>query len=167
MKIEIKKHLLQEGVIDHISRHRGKYALGAGLAAGIGGVYAAGHGAFGVGPQDTVQDWGSVNAKELENKAVGNNAQGYEDATYETFLRPDNVFGPGDNDATFAYQDAIQKEHMTANMQNATAGVIRGVTGVTDTPDTTNFIIRHPLTSMQLKMSELGHAIKPMVTTND
>ena len=167
MIIEIKKQLLQEGVIDHINRHRGVYGTAAGLAAGLGGVYAAGQGYMGVGPQDTVQDWGSVTAHQLENNAVGNNAQGYEDAAYETFLRPDNIFGPGDNDATFGYQNAIQKEHVTANMQDATAGAIRGVTGVTDSPDTTNFIIRHPLTSMQLKMQELGHAIKPMVTGND
>lgn len=167
MKIQIKKQLLQEGVVDHLKRNWGKYALGVGAA---GSIYAAGQGAFGVEPQDEVQDWGANVANQLENRAQGNNVQGYEDAAYETYLKPDNIYGKltddptFDTSPTFAYQNALQKEHQLANLQNGTANAIRSLTGTEGNPDTTNYIIRHPIDNIGLKADEYARIIKPIVT---
>ena len=64
MKIEIKKHLLQEGIVDHINRNRGKYALGAGIG-GLG-AYSAMNGnlrsAINTGINSTSATAGVVNS---------------------------------------------------------------------------------------------------------
>lgn len=164
MKIEIKRHLIQEGVIDHLKNNWGKYAA---AAAAAGTLHAAGAGYLGIVPQDAVQSFGAKMAGGLENDAVGNNAQGLEDAAYETYSRPDNIFGPGDNDGTFTYQNMMQKEHQLANLQNGAASAIRTATHINGSPDTTNFYIRHPLVSSKLAIDGAAQSMRPIFTMHD
>jgi len=44
MIVKVNKKILEEGVLDHIKRNSGKYAAGAGLAAGLGLASASGMG---------------------------------------------------------------------------------------------------------------------------
>lgn len=164
MIIEIKKHLIQEGIGEHFKNNWGKYAAGA---AGAGAMYAAGHGYFGLIPQDAIQTLGAKTAGALENKAIGNDMQGLEDAAYETYSRPDNIIGPGDNKATFQYQNFIQGEHQLSNVQDAAASTIRKLTNISNSPDTVNFYIRHPLVSSQLQYEGAKQYLKPLFTTHD
>ena len=163
MKVEIKKHLLQEGVVDHMKRNWKKYA--GGTAAGLGGVYAAGQGVFGVDAQDAVQDFGEEKAHHLENMADKNTIQGYKDAAWETYTKPDNIFGnEGEADRTLMQQNLVQKEHWAAAAQDGLAKGIRAVTGMDEEPDKSNYILRHPINYMGLKADEVSSNVKPLFT---
>lgn len=162
MKINIKTHLLQEGVVDHLKRNWGKYTTGA-AAAGLSGLYAAGQGALGVEAQDAVQDFGEYTAHDLENAAVKNTMQGYKDAAVEVYSRPDNLIGTT-GEHTLDTQNLIQKEHYLAAAQNGLAKGLRGITSMSEEPGSSNFAIRHPLDYTSMKATELKNTVQPLFT---
>lgn len=162
-KVNIKQILLEGKVLDHMKRNWGKYTTGA-VGAGLGGVYAAGKGAFGVDAQDAVQDWAGETAGDLENDAVYNNTRASLDAAKETFSHPDNILTNWDkNQETYDYQRGIQKEGYIANAQNGLAKGIRHLTSMDGQPDTTNFAVRNPITAAGLQTDKGLAYVKPFI----
>lgn len=163
MQVNIKQLLLEGKVLDHMKRNWGKYTTGA-VGAGLGGIYAAGKGALGVDAQDAVQDWAGEAAGDLENAARYNNTQASLDAAKETFSRPDNLLTNWDkNSDTYDFQRSIQKEGYLANAQNGLARGIRHLTSMDGQPDTSNFVVRNPVTSAGLQVDKGLAYIKPVV----
>jgi len=160
MKIQIKK-ILQEGkVLDHLKRNWGKYSTGA-VGTGLAGTYAAGQGMLGVDAQDAVQDWAGKASDNLENAAIENDAKASVDAAKETFSKPDNLLTNWDeNRNTYNFQRNLQKEKYFADAQKGLAKSIRGLAGITHSPDTENFIVRNPLTAAGLKVDKVLAPIK-------
>lgn len=161
MIINIKHHILEEGIVDHLKNNYGKY--GAGLAgAGVAGTYAAGKGLLGVEAQDAVQDFGAEASENLHNAATANGITAKLQAANEVFSRPDNILSNWDqNTNTYDIQHNIQKENALAHAQDITSDAIKNVTSMDQEPDKTNFMVRHPIVSAGLAYDNLAAHVTP------
>jgi len=161
MIYDIKKHIIEEGIVDHVKNNYGKYAGGA-AAAGLAGTYAAGQGLLGVEAQDAVQDFAGVQSANLHNDAIANATTSKLQAAHEVFSRPDNIVSNWDNNEdTYNYQQTIQKENLLAHAENAAANGLDKLTSMDQEPDKTNFMVRHPITSAELAYDNIKAHVTP------
>ncbi len=161
MIIDIKNHIIEEGIVDHLKNNYGKYVAGL-AAAGTAGTYAAGKGLLGVEAQDAVQDFAGEASADLHNASTANAITAKLQAANEVFSKPDNLISNWDhNGDTYDYQHSIQKENALSHAQDTASNVIKKVTSMDQEPDQTNFTVRHPIVSAGLAYDNLAAHVTP------
>jgi hypothetical protein len=161
MTINIKEHLLEEGIVDHLKNHKGKYFAGL---AGAGLLKAGAEGYLGVEAQDSIQNFAGEAAGKLENDAVYNDTNSNIKAMTQVFSKPDNLLSNWDENAnTLKIQKAINPQYWKSLGEDTLAKGIRGVSNMDQQPDTTNFVVRNPLTAGKLAIGNVTSHVKPFI----
>ncbi len=149
MKIEIKKTLMEEGIVDHVKNNWGKYAGGVG-AAGLGATYAAGQGLLGVDAQDAVHDSGANLIMGLKTGAAHDETEADVSSTIDVLKRPDNILGPNKLSDTIDYQHNIEPGTYTSPIKDAAGNAVAKLTGLDSANEQINYGIRNPMDAGKL-----------------
>lgn len=147
MIIQVKKTLIEEGVVDHVKRNYGKYLAGVGALGLAGGALnLAGRGYLGVDNQDFVQDHVVPIVHDLRAEALtdGNQAK---INSYAKAIRTDNVLGPEEIASTAQKQSYVEPGTYTSAIKNTSADMLAKISGL-DRTEAITYGIRHPIDAL-------------------
>ena len=147
MIYQVKKHLIEEGIVDHVKNNYGKYLTGAGIiGAGIGAANLAGRGYLGVENQDKIQDFVVPIVHNLNAEALSDKFQADVDS-YTKAIKTDNVLGPEAVADAAEKQSYVEPGTYTSAIKHGAANVLSGITGLNRT-EAINYGIRHPIDAL-------------------
>jgi len=165
MKIDIKKYLLEEGIVDHLKNNYGKYIVG-GAAGALGATYAAGQGYLGVDAQDSVQDYIGDVSQNLKNEARYHDLNSTIDSIKDVTYKPDNIINPENYDnykEMLTTQKMINPETWEGKSKLLLSKGLSKLGNIEGPPETTNFTIRNPIVSSGQAIDNIRANVNPIL----
>lgn len=163
------KELIEEfgqGIVDHINRNRGKYALGAGATGLLGALAYNGNlqGAVNTGVDGLAGLAGAYNSNAGSQVDLGNGLEAVGDATKLAYNMPDGVQAP------MAPVDAYQAAQMAGDVidtgnqaiNNGVQTVTQAVTPAATLPQSVNSDDSNPLNESEAPIASYG-GVSPMI----
>lgn len=144
---------------NHISKNRGKYALGAGVGTTLGGIKLGGEGYLGTDVQDTIHDLAMPISNNLKVSSIEQGTKASVDPYFDVYKKTDNVFNGAENEKLLNVEKVLQKENIPAISNNFGEKLVSNLTGLNQS-EKLNYLLRNPISGTGMKYDELTAPIR-------
>jgi len=144
---------------NHISRNSGKYALGTGVGATLGGIKIGGEGYLGTGVQDTIHNLAMPISNNLKVSSLEQGTKANLDPYFDVYKKTDNVFNGTENEKLLNVEKVLQKENIPTIGNHFGEKLVSNLTGLNQS-EKLNYLLRNPSSGIGMKYEELTAPIR-------